>query len=206
MFLWVAGAAAAFGIAAVLSFSLVERLVFNQKVINAKNETIGILKDNNEVIDTLKENVRVLNTNQALNDTPRLGSAEPLSVILDALPAQANSSALGASLQQKLLQEDGVSIDTLTVDPISGVEDDGESSSDDVSGNEIGFQFTVSTGIGQADSLRNILRKLETSIRVIDLTNVTIEQQSQKITLSATGKAYYQPEKKVELKTRDIKP
>src|SRR5690242_6343155 len=101
MFLWVAISAAVVGLAGVLSASMFERIAFNQKVINAKNKTVDNLKKDNAAVDELKRNVRVRNTDQALADTPRLDGSEPISVVLDALPSNANSSALGASLQQK---------------------------------------------------------------------------------------------------------
>lgn len=208
MFLWVAGAAAIVGIALVLSFSLFERISFNQRVINEKNETASTLHKNNEIVNELKENIRVLNTNEALVDTPRVEDSEPISAILDGLPASPNSSALGASLQQKLLVGGGVSIDSLTVDPIAGVEDDDDSGSGEGEGgeNEITFQFVVTAGAGQADALKQILRNIEKSIRVIDLTSVTIEQQNNTIALSAEGRAYYQPEKSVELSEKAVRP
>jgi hypothetical protein len=208
MFLWVAAAAAILGMSAVLSFSLFERIAFNQRVINEKNKTIGILKDNNEIVDELKKNVRVMNTNQALIDTPRIQNAEPLSVILDALPSRANSLALGASLQQKLISQDGVSIESLTVDPISGAEVSEGSLrlQTDAEDNEIAFQFIVSAGPDQADKLKNILRNLEKSIRAINVTSVITERQTKRITMSVKGLAYYQTEKKVELTEKVIKP
>ncbi|HRJ06671.1 MAG TPA: hypothetical protein PK096_02075 [Candidatus Saccharibacteria bacterium] len=205
MFLWVAGAAAIVGISAVLSLSLVERITFRQEVIGEKNKTVDTLKKNNETVETLKQQVRVLNTNPALNATPRLAGTEAISVILDALPANPNSSALGASLQQKLLNVSAVSVDSLTVNPIAGVEDTGEESSSESGGeNEITFQFAVTAS--NASSLKQVLRNLEKSIRVIDLTSVTIEQQSSRITLNAEGRAYYQPETKVELKEKSLRP
>ena len=212
MFLWVAAAAAVLGIAVVLSISLFERIAYNQKVIGAMTDTANTLRENNAVVDQLKDNVRVMNTNQALADTPRLEGTEPLSVILDALPSNPNSSALGASLQQKLLNGDGVKIENLIVNPIAGAEDSGtdaeatESTSTTEAGeNEITFSFTISTPTsGGADRLRDALRKLERSIRVVNLTSVSVEQQNNTITLSAEGKAYYQPEVKVELKEKEI--
>jgi hypothetical protein len=208
MFVWVTIAAAVVGVAAVVGTSLVQRIAFNQKVINAKNETISHLKDNNKIVSDLKDNIRVLNTDPALLSTPRLDGTEPLSVILDALPSTANSSALGASLQQKLLDVSGVSLESLTVDPIAGVEDEGSSSdSEAASGqNEITFEFVVSTDAAQADNLKQVLRNIERSIRAIDLTSVTIERQGNNMTLSASGRAFYQPASTVELKEKSIKP
>ncbi len=207
MFLWVAGAAAIVGLALVLSFSLFERITFNQKVIDEKNETASTLRENNELVEELKENIRVLNTDQGLVDTPRVEDSEPISAILDGLPSRANSSALGASLQQKLLVNGGVSIDSLVVDPIAGVEDD-EDSDSEAGENEITFQFVISAAAGQSgeQAMREVLRNIEKSIRVIDLASLTIEQSNNKITLSAEGRAFYQPEKKVELSEKAVRP
>lgn len=198
MFLWVAGAAVIFGMCAVLALSLFEQITYRQAVINEKNKTVSTLKDNIEVAEELKKGIRVLNTNDALNETPRLEDTEPVSVILDALPSTANSSALGASLQQNLLTGNGVSIEALTVDPIPGVENlDGSSSSSsedsDITGNFISFSFTVSVTGGEANTLQSLLKRLERSIRTINLTSIVIERQGNKITLKADGVAYYQP-------------
>ena len=208
MFLWVAGAAAIFGICLVVALSLFERISFRQEVIGAKTDTVSNLESNVKTAESLKDEIRVLNTNQALLDTPRLDGTEPLSVILDALPSTANSSALGASLQQKLLNETGVTVESLTVEPIAGVEDDAEDSSSSTSGgdNIINFSFTVTVGTGQASQLQNALRRLEKSIRTIDLTSLSVEQQGSKITMSAEGKAYYQPATTVELKDKSCRP
>jgi len=205
---WVAGAAAVFGICLVLAISLFERIAFRQEVIGQKTDTVSNLESNVKTAETLKEEIRVLNTNQALLDTPRLDGTEPLSVILDALPSTANSSALGASLQQKLLNETGVTVESLTVEPIAGVEDvDDDASADAATGdNVINFQFTITVGSGQAGQLQNALRRLEKSIRTIDLSTVSVEQQGSKITLIAEGQAYYQPGTKVQLKEETCRP
>jgi len=211
MFLWVAGAAVILGICAVLALSLFERISYKQSVINEKNRTVSTLENNIKVAAKLKSGVRVLNTNQALLDTPRLEDSEPVSVILDALPSAANSSALGASLQQKLLSANGVSIEALTVDPIPGVEDlDGNSdsastteSTDDTS-DHITFRFTVSVGSGEANLLQDMLKNIERSIRTINLTSVVIERQGSKITLRAEGSAYYQPAVTADLQNKTV--
>lgn len=211
MFTWVAIASAVVAIAVVVSLSLVERLVFNQRILNEKGTTASNLQNNNSIVEELRANIRERNTDKGLVETPRSEEAEPLSVVLDALPSQANSSALGASLQQKLLDVDGVRIEALPVDPISGVENGGngsegaEVSSEDTTGaNQISFSFKVSSG--SADSIRQVLRNLERSIRVFDLQRVTIEQQEGSINLDVSGVAYYAPELKVELQDKPLKP
>lgn len=209
MFIWVAVAAAVLAIATVLCVSLLGHIAFKQKIINEKNKTVSTLHKNNQVAGELKKQVRILNTNQALLDTPRLPDSEPLSVILDALPSTANSSALGASLQQKLLAVDGVSIGSLVVDPISGVEDSGDSGVvADAGPNTITFKFSITTDGGGESRLHEVLRNIERSIRVINLTTVSIEQQATggKITMSAEGQAFYQPASTVQLKDKQCSP
>jgi hypothetical protein len=207
MFIWVIAAAAIIGVAIVLSISLFDRLVFNQKIINKKNETVANLQSNNKIVDQLKQNARVLNTNESLFATPRPDDREPISVILDALPSQANSSALGASLQQKLLNEN-VSVESLTVEPIDGAESGTTNGSASDGVQEINFTFTVSASAGDTglQALKTVLNKLEHSIRTINVQSLTIEQQNSKVSMSVKGVAYYLLEKQVKLDTKSISP
>ena len=164
MFITVAGVSALVGVALVISLFLGQKLLFNEKVLAEKQNTINTLEKNNTLTKELKDNVRVLNTNQSLIDAKARPEDTPLRVVLDALPSDANSSAFGASLQQVLLVGDNVSIDTLTINPVSGV----ESSSSDVdssavattSSESIGFSFSVSTPADGADNLRQLLQRL----------------------------------------------
>ncbi len=198
MFMWVAIASAIVAIAVVLSSSIIERLIFNQTILSKKGETAANLKSNNAVVDQLRASIRERNTSQALLDTQRPNGAEPLSVVLDALPAQPNTDALGSSLKQKLLNVPGVRIDTL--DP-GQVTDESESSS---GLSEIEFSFKVSAS--NANGVAEVLRNLERSIRVFAPKQVVIEQQAGSISLTVTGTAYYAPEVKVELKEKAIPP
>jgi hypothetical protein len=199
MFLWVAGVSAVVGIAAVLGIFLFQRLVFNEKILLKKQDTLSTLVANNKAVDGLEENVRLLNTNQALLDVRAKPNDTPLQVILDALPAEANSSALGSSLQNVLLPGDNITIESLTVNPIGGENDESAEGT-------IDFSFSVSAPTGQINSLRDLVRRLERSIRAIDVTSETIEIQGSKATLSVNAKAYYEPAKSIELKSETVKP
>lgn len=198
MFMWVAIASAIVAIAVVLSVSIVERLVFNQRILAKKAETAGNLKSNNAVVENLRASIRERNTNQALLDTKKLSQAEPLSVVLDALPSQPNIDALNASLKQKILNVPGVRIDSL--DPGTAATESGSESEK----TELGFSFKVTAT--NADRIVDVLRNIERSIRVFEPRQVVIEQQSGSISLSVTGVAYYAPEVKVELKEESIRP
>ena len=99
MFGWVAGASVLVGFALVIGGFLVQRIVFETKVLAEKNQTTSTLDSNIKTYDGLRDNIRVLNTNSALGSAKLNDKEDPLRVILDALPADDNSLALGASVQ-----------------------------------------------------------------------------------------------------------
>ena len=208
MFIWVAVASALVGAALVLSITLINQIMFKQHVIGEKNTTVETLKKNNKVVADLNDNIRLLESNQALRDTPQPEDSQAIAVVLDALPSQPNSSALGASLQQKLLNVPGVSVESLNVLPIAGVENTGEDTAAEttVGDNEISFQFSVSVKSGEGSLLKQVLQNLEKSIRAINVQSIEVQTSSEKITMNVKAVAYYQPEAKVELNTKTVRP
>ncbi|HJP81149.1 MAG TPA: hypothetical protein VJ841_02015 [Candidatus Saccharimonadales bacterium] len=212
MFLWVAIASAIVGVALVAAIFLFQKALFNEKVLAEKDKTVSTLTKNNQVIGDLKDQIRVLNTNQALKDSMIAGEDQPVQAVLDALPSDANSSALGASLQEKFLNDGALKVESLTVDPVVGVESQSSSNVQDASTsattseNQITFRFAVSTDSGNASALKSLLQRLERSIRPIDLTSVTVETQGARLVMTVAGRSFYEPSKTVELKEKTVKP
>lgn len=212
MFMWVAGVSVVVGVAIVIALFLVQKALFNEKVLAEKTNTASSLEKNNEVIDELKDEIRVLNTNEALRSITESGEAQPVQVILDALPSDANSSALGSSLQEKFLNDPALTIESLNVDPIAGIEALGDTNVQDLSAatdggeNQISFRFSVSTGVENASALKSLLQRLERSIRAINITMLDIETQGNRLILSVEGHAFYEPARTVELKNKTVTP
>ncbi|NTW61206.1 hypothetical protein HGB24_00775 [Candidatus Saccharibacteria bacterium] len=212
MFIWVAGVSVVFGIALVATVFLAKMLFFNEKVIAEKNNTVRILKQNNNNVDALISSVRALDANQSLVDVNKnVGYSHAIQVILDALPSDANSLALGASIQNKLLNGiDGLKVNSLQTDPVVGIESLSNntstinmSSASSGSDNEITFRFSVS---GSETALKQVLNNLEKSIRTIDVTSLKIEGQGNGVsTMSIQGRAFYEPAKTVDLSNKVIK-
>lgn len=211
MFLWVAGVSVIIGFALVGSLFLGRKLMFNEKVLSEKDKTVLILKTNNANISDLEAQVRILDNNQALSEVKAKPEDKTIQVILDALPSEANSLALGASLQNKLLANvPGLTLDSLQVDPVVGVESLSlDTTTQDASGgdsavlSEISFRFAVS---GSEDALKEVLRRLEASIRAMDITSLKITSQGANRVLTVQAKAYYEPTRIVELKDKTVKP
>lgn len=212
MFLWVAGASALVGIAAVAGIFLAQKAWFNERVLLEKQKTASTLQKNLDVVASLKDQVRLMNTNQALQSAMAPGESQPIQVVLDALPADANSSALGASLQQKLINDPALRVDTLRVDPIVGIESDNSSAATTTTttaaptDHTIHFVMTVSAPVAQVNALRDMLQRLERSIRAINVNQLTIEGQGSRVALTIDGNAFYEPAQTVQLNKKVVKP
>ena len=214
MFLWIAIASALVGVAVVVSIFLVQKVIYEEKVLAVKATTVSTLDKNLKVIDQLKTDVQALDANSALMSVKANPTDQALQVVLDALPSEANSLALGASLQNKLLTNvpGSFTLESLQVDPVSGVEvlDTGDtvdaSGSSDTSttsgsASQISFNFSVK---GDQQALSGILKNLEKSIRTIVVTNLTVEKQADTLVMSVEGHAFYQPAKTIELTEKAV--
>lgn len=210
MFMWVAIASALIGFAGVVSYFMVQKLWYNQTDIGKQEKSIQIIKNNENAASELKRNVRVTNASEILTKLRISEDDEPAQVVLDALPANPNSAALGASLQSdKLLNRSGVTIESMNVTPIQGVEDEtSDPAAESASGAafpKIVFNFTISVPNGQADTLKAVLKGIERSIRAINVTESRIESQGQRISMTITGEAYYEPAADLSLKDEVVK-
>lgn len=204
MFVWIAASSVLLGFAIVATIFLGQKLVFNEKVLAEKQKTVTILDQNNKAVPDLESAVRVLDTDSNLNSLKVDGDSQAVQVILDALPSSANSIALGASLQSKLLSGiNGLTLDTLQVDPVPGDETSNDSSSSTSGNGVITFNFTVE---GNETALRSALSNLENSIRTIKVTTLHITSSGTIDTLTVTGEAYYEPAQTLTLKDKVVRP
>lgn len=209
MFIWVAVASVLFGSALVASIFLAQMSFYNEKVLAEKQKTITNLDNNKKAITDLESNVRVLDTNQLLIGLKSQPDDRAVQVILDALPSDANSSALGASVQNKLLSGiEGLNLISLQVDPVAGVESSSNNSSygsstSSASQYVINFRFSVS---GNETALKKALSNLEASIRTIDIVSLKIEgRDTEHSIMTVQARSYYEPAQVVELKDKVIK-
>lgn len=224
MFAWVAGASVLVGFALVIGGFLVQRIMFESKVLGVKTNTVSTLDKNIAAYDSLRDNIRVLNTNAALSSVKLNDQEEPLRVVLDALPADNNSLALGASIQSLVSRTSGVTLDSFqaTSDDAtvasngsassdstsSTTTSDGSTTTSDTQSSDSAQQipFTMELSSTSADSLREVMKNFEKSIRAIDIDESTVDASDSKITMSITGHAYYLPSKTIQLTQKEVKP
>jgi hypothetical protein len=135
-------------------------------------------------------------------------------VVLDALPAIGNSTALGASLKEKILAVPGVLVESIIVNPT--IEESSEllleQSSIDIELVEdptalavpIDFTFKI---VGSIGDLSQALKNMERSIRPMIVTEVRFEVSSSdnQSTLAVTGRSFYEPMLEARLGSKEIR-
>lgn len=195
MFFWVAGASALIGFALVVSWFLLERIVYKEKVLSAKAETVRTLVNNNNTAPKLTSNVRLLETNEALNSIKASQSETALQVVLDALPSENNPLALGASMQQVLIgKAQNISLESFSLNQsTSGT----KIKSPDPAAKTVSFTAVIASN--DPSSIKEVLRRLEASIRTINIGSLKLEQSATRMTATIQGYAYYVPAKTINL-------
>lgn len=210
MFLWVAMASAVIGFALIISISLMQRIIYNQKVIGEKNKTYSTLANNNKKVSQLEDQIKTINySSDVLKKLRAKDSDDPIQVVLDALPSDSNRLALGSSLQNVLLANiPGSSLESMKVESTAeaGSVKKSTATTGTVENNSLDVTFTLKINSGSEDSIREMLTRLEKSIRTFKVTNVKIEYSLDKMNVTVTAKAYYEPAKVVELTEKAVKP
>lgn len=204
MFVWVAIASVVIGVTLVASWFLVQQIMFRQKVVNEKIKTASILQDNNKAVKGLQDNVRVLETNQALNSAKASPNEKALQVPLDALPAERNTLALGASIQEKLVGgQPNVTLESLDVMPSDTASSTSAPTSSSAA-ESLGYTLAVSSP--DSTSLRDLLTRFESSVRIMDVDAIKLERGENKMSMILNAHAFYLPEKTVELGSKTVRP
>lgn len=200
MFIWVAVASVLIGFALVTSWFLFQQITYKEKVLMAKADTIKTLKANNDVAPKLVGNVRVLETNEALGSVKVNQNENAVQVVLDALPSENNPFALGASMQRVLVGGAvGVKLESFSMDSASN---NIKTKSPNPDAKPIPFTLVVSSV--DPNAIKEMLKRLEASIRTIDIDNLKLEQSSVRMTATIRGHAYYVPAKTVKLNDKVV--
>lgn len=225
MLIVVAVASIFVGTALVLNWFLVKRIIFNQRVISAQNETVSNLSKNNKLIAGLDNQVRVLETNKLLADKKAYSNQATLQVILDALPDRANTPALGESLRRSILNVPNISIDQMSLtktEDETGSEFAGQGAAsyneeyDDIKEPPIYFRIKIT---GTAMGLNQVLKNVENSIRPIfvdkikfESSNKTVDEKGRSIPpeerrhwLTISARSFYSYGIKAEMKEKTIR-
>jgi hypothetical protein len=205
MFFWVAGASVVVSFAIVGLIFLVQKGLMNMEVINAKGETVNTMKQNVENAKELSKSVKKLNGDRSLGlVTSKVKTSNNLDKIFGALPYEEDTVPLAASLQDTLLL--GITLESLSLEggAVSESSDSAAAAPEQVGSAEIiGFSFKAT---GSPDDLKNMFQQLNSSIRPISITSLSLEPAGQgRLTASVSATTYYQAPKVFKLGDKVVK-
>lgn len=196
IFIWVAIASVIVGFASVGVYFLYNKIVFHTKVIQKQDETISHLDKSIKNIEDLRTEIYSLQSNQNL-DALKKENEKAIQVIIDALPADPNTLALGASIEDVLLS--GVSAVRLENINISEID------SEKIQQTGV-LPFKMSLVANDANALREAITRIERSIRVIDFDRVTLERTNDNFSVNIDAHAYFEPAVEIKLGKETIRP
>lgn len=202
MFAWVAGASVVVGFSLVISWFLLQQIVFKEKIVSTKNQTVSTLQANNKAVPALRDNIRALEANTALNSVKASPDEKALQVVLDALPDVNNTLALGASIQQRLVG----GVNNLTLESIDVNQSASDNESTPQQGSAVPMPFTMTVSSSDPNAIKEFLVKLESSIRTIGIDSLKFEKSDTRATLTLNAHAYYLPERTIDLSKKTVRP
>jgi len=214
IFIWVAVASTVIALVLVALQFLIKEGLFNQSIINQKQQTNQTLEQNIENANELKKNVDNLIADTSLAKVRAKEGDTTLQVILDALPTTGDPVTFSNSLVNRILPSSAVSIQSVAVgDSALGVgsvvvEPQASSAASPVSGQSPTPQpliFTV--GItGNPAQIKDALAAIERTIRPISVSKLIIKAEDTGLNASIGGETYYVTASKVELGKVSKKP
>lgn len=229
VFTWVALAAALVVICLVVGWNLMQRINYQNKVNRDVGKTAQTMHDNVEAADKLIKNVNALKANAALS-LPNLKADDStvFQVVIDALPTEDDSVALSSSLQNKILSKSGVTIEQINVDTTESDSSSGSSSSSSSSSSGSSSSSSSSSGksgvskaddiqfpvakpitfrvslVGSFDSVKSALQDIESTIRPITITKLTIDGSDDKLNATIEAQTYYSSKVNFKLGKKEI--
>jgi Tfp pilus assembly protein PilO len=189
----------------VASKVLVGELAYQKKVIDQKNHTRKVLKDNLAARDQLVAQYQAFvstSTNAIGGSVTGAGDrdGDNAKIVLDALPSKYDFPALATSLE-KLMSQNALSITAIT-----GSDDEVAQSSSDSSSTpqpvEMPFQITFDGSTQQTSAFFDTLQK---SIRPIKVQSVLITGSDTTVSTDISAVTYYQPQKSLNIRNEVVK-
>ncbi len=202
VFVWVAIAAAALSFCAVTVQYLYVKWDHNNKVLDAKYKAASTLSQNITNASSLTDEVHKLDANQDLASVKTNPTDPNTKSVLDALPTTFDPAALATSLQQVVLSQSGVSIESIGVPQELQATDASAQAAITATPQPMTFSFVVS---GNYDKIQHMVLDMERTIRAIKINTITLTGSDSNLRASCEATTYYQPAKTVTVKEKAIK-
>ncbi|MCA9349374.1 hypothetical protein KC878_04535 [Candidatus Saccharibacteria bacterium] len=188
--------------ASVIAFCAVGSRVYFAKmrhqgrVIDAKQDTLQQLKDNIDVANKLEAAYTTFDSaNESVLGNPDETNSR---IVLDALPSKYDFAAVLTSVEKIL------SYGTYTVNRIEGIDQELEALQESATPEPVEIPLTISVSTNYKGA-QQLLNDLYRSIRPMNIQKVGLSGSDDSLNLEIDLFTYYQPEKKLDVSTKEIK-
>ncbi len=181
--------------------TMLNQRAFQNKVITEKTIALKQLKENIKATSTLTESYKTFieqSTNVIGGRSVGTGNqdGDNAKIILDALPSKYDFPAVVTSLEKLLISSN------FTLSSIDGIDDELNQNENTTTGLiEIPFEAVIT---GKYAGIKESLTLFERSVRPFKIDSLSMSGAEQQMTLSVIGRTYYQPEKSLTIKTKDV--
>lgn len=178
----------------VASYSLINKIKYQNKVIGLRSKAIDQLEANKKAVNPLVLSYQAFDS----STESAMGNSDKNSkIVLDALPSKYDFPALATSLEY-LIQQSGN-----TIKGITGTDNElaAEQTSSDPKPVEIPIDVSAQ---GNYSSTKNVITSFERSIRPFVIKSLDFSGSDNTLTISVKASTYYQPEKKLEIKETTV--
>lgn len=190
----------------VASKSLLDQRSFQSRVIDKKSVALKQLEENVAETTSLVASYQGFVSNQENTlggnrdgEGPRDG--DNAKIVLDALPSKYDFPALVTSIEKMLMSANNV-----IVTSIGGTDEELAQSENqetiDPESIPVSFSFEVQ---GNYDSVQEVVRNLQKSIRPISVNSVGLSGSNDALVLEVNATTFYKPEKIIDIKTETVR-
>lgn len=185
--------------------TLVGQAAYQNRIINAKRGAVNQLKTDISTTTQLKDAYNAFTgTSQNVigGNSGGAGSqdGDNAKIVLDALPSSYDFPGLTTSLENLLTNQNGI-----TINSIAGTDNEATQGANQLSANPqpSPIPFTVSV-TGNYAAIQNVISTFERSIRPIQIQTMSLNGDSNNLTMTVTAQTFYQPAKSFNINKKVI--
>lgn len=186
------------------SYMLFKQLAYQNRVMGIKRQAVTQLQANIEASGSLVNSYKSFTASpqNLIGGVPEGNGPKDgnnAKIVLDALPSKYDFPALAASLEKVLVDQ------RVNIQSITGTDDEVVQATQTAGAStpvEIPFEVTVT---GDYAAIQGVITALDRSIRPFQIATAKVAGDQQALSLTVTGKTFYQPEKTLTITKKVVR-
>lgn len=184
---------------------LVDQILYQNKVIDAKKTAVKQLRDNTQAVDSLMVSYKtfVSRSQNVLGGNPQgtgPQDGDNAKLVLDALPSKYDFPALATSVDQ-LAKSQGLAVESISGNDDEVAQAENKSSAEPIPV-EMPFQMAAN---GNYQQVQSLVSAFDRSIRPFQIQKLQISGGQSNMSVQVEAKTYYQPAKNFNILKKEVK-